>query len=121
LIRGLRGEAPFDGTQYPPLPWGGHSVPAGDIAFIANWIDDDCPADDHQISFEVEVTATTTREKIEPANVEVEARSFDVFEGSPNEYAYRYGEVKQRMNIDCMPEPEIDKLRKAFRQMYNLY
>src|SRR6267378_3904086 len=27
LIRGLRGQAPFDGTQYPPLPWGGKTVP----------------------------------------------------------------------------------------------
>src|SRR5437763_9102825 len=23
LIRGLRGQPPFDGSQYPPLPWGG--------------------------------------------------------------------------------------------------
>lgn len=120
LIRGLRGEAPFDGTQYPPLPWGGRPVTADDITLIANWIDDDCPADDRQITFAVDGAVTITREKIQPANVEVEARSFDVFEGSPNEYAYRYGEVKQRMNIDCMPEAEIDKLRNAFRQMYSL-
>ena len=26
LIRGLRGEAPFNGTQFPRLPWGGKSV-----------------------------------------------------------------------------------------------
>src|SRR5437660_24267 len=35
LIRGLRGQTPFDGTQYPSLPWGGHAVPDDQISFIA--------------------------------------------------------------------------------------
>jgi len=120
LIRGLRGEAPFDGTQYPQLPWGGKTVAKDDIAFIAEWIDDDCPAGDHQVSFEVQGTTTIAREKIEPGNIEIEARSFEVYEGSPNEYTYKYGDLKQRMNIDCMSEREVDKLRSAFRQMYHL-
>ena len=47
LIRGLRGVAPFDGTRFPPLPWGGTRVADADIAFIADWIDDGLPADDH--------------------------------------------------------------------------
>ncbi len=42
LIRGLRGLAPFDGTRFPPLPWGGTRVADADIAFIADWIDDGC-------------------------------------------------------------------------------
>src|SRR6185312_8852087 len=46
LIRGLRGLAPFDGTRFPPLPWGGTRVADADIAFIADWIDDGLPADD---------------------------------------------------------------------------
>ena len=46
LIKGLRGEAPFDGGRLPPLPWGGYRV-GRDIAFIAEWIDDGCPSDDH--------------------------------------------------------------------------
>jgi tyrosinase len=120
LIRGLRAQTPFDGTQYPQLPWGGKTVPEGQIGFIADWIDDGCPPADHQTSFEVEGTTTTTREKVEAGNVEVEARSFEVYEGSPNEYTYKYGELKQRMNIDCLSEPEIDKLRSAFRQLYHL-
>src|SRR5258705_12809671 len=40
LIRGLRGHSPFDGTQYPPLPWGGQTVTEEDINFISAWIDD---------------------------------------------------------------------------------
>ena len=47
LIKGLRGEAPFDGGRLPPLPWGGSRVADPDIDFIAEWIDDGCPSDDH--------------------------------------------------------------------------
>ena len=46
LIKGLRGLAPFDGRQFPRLPWGGQAVPEDQIAFIAAWIDDGCPQDD---------------------------------------------------------------------------
>ena len=46
LIQALRGEAPFDGRQFPPRPWGGAPVAAADIQFIADWIDDGCPAED---------------------------------------------------------------------------
>src|SRR5689334_19734387 len=46
LIKGLRGEFPFDGTQFPPLMWGGQRVSASDIIFIQGWIDDGCPATD---------------------------------------------------------------------------
>ena len=121
LICGLRGQAPFDGTQYPPLPWGGQTVPEGETSFIAEWIDDGCPEGDHQISFNIEGTTTpTTIEQIEPGNIEAAARTFEVYEGSPNEYSYKYGELKQRQNLDCMPESQIEKLRWAFREMYRL-
>ena len=46
LIRGLRGAPPFDGSRFPPLMWRGSRVADVDIAFIAEWIDDGCPADD---------------------------------------------------------------------------
>src|SRR5438128_5924807 len=65
LIRGLRGQAPFDGKQFPRLLWGGQSIPDEDIAFISQWIDDGCPAGDHQTSFDVAAATTTiTIEKI---------------------------------------------------------
>ncbi len=38
LIKGLRGEAPFDGSQYPPLPWGGSRVASADVEHIARWL-----------------------------------------------------------------------------------
>ena len=49
LVIGLRGLAPFDGSQFPPLPWGGTPVASADIGFISDWIDDGCPFDDHLI------------------------------------------------------------------------
>ena len=40
LVRGLRGNSPFDGTHFPQLPWGGSPVSQDDIDFISDWIDD---------------------------------------------------------------------------------
>jgi tyrosinase len=37
-----------------------------------------------------------------------------------NEFRTQHGEVKQRMNIDCMTEAQIDELRFAFRELYEL-
>ena len=121
LIKGLRGQSPFDGSQFPPLLWGGQAVAATDINFIADWIDDGCPESDRQTSFELQGTPTEpVLVKISASNVEPAVRRFDVYEGSPNEYAHRYGEIKQRMNIDCMADVEVEKFRWAFRELYRL-
>jgi len=121
LIRGLRGQPPFDGLRYPQVPWGGRAVADEDITFISDWIDDGCPAADHRVSFSVDGTVTEPRlETIVEGNVESAARDFAVWEGSPNEYDYRYGEVKQRMNLDCMDPSQIERLRAAFRELYRL-
>ncbi len=47
LIRGLRGQAPFDGSVFPPLLWNAERVATtAEISTIAAWIDDGCPDDD---------------------------------------------------------------------------
>ena len=46
LIIGLRGQSPFDGTQFAQLPWGGKPVSSADIQFIEDWIDAGCPETD---------------------------------------------------------------------------
>lgn len=123
LIRGLRGQAPFDGTRFPPLPWGGRAVADEDIQFISDWIDDGCPPDDRELaSFPVSGTTTApVLQEVRSENVEsVAMRAFDVFAGSPNEYRYQYGELKQRMNLDCMFAAQIEELRYAFRELYRL-
>src|SRR5215469_7793988 len=43
LVRGLRGETPFDGSQLPRLPWGASPAGDEDIQFISDWIDNGLP------------------------------------------------------------------------------
>jgi len=121
LVRGLRGQAPFDGTQFPRLPWGGSTVAPDDVALISDWIDDGCPDPQHEISLQAAAQSRATSvESIPAGNVEGEARTWAVYEGSPNEYRYRYGEVKQRMNLDCLLPDQLALLRRAFRELYRL-
>lgn len=119
LIRGLRGDAPFDGNRFPPLMWGGSRVAESDIQFIADWIDDGCPADDHLQSIAVgalddsggEITHLRVRDIAE----------FETFPTGAKRYAYREGEPRQRANIDCLCDPaQIDELRSAFRLIYDI-
>jgi tyrosinase len=112
LIQGMRGDPPFDGSQFPRLPWGGQAVAEGDILFIARWIDDGCPTEDRGL----EIGAYD----LAPHLVVIEREGYEVYEGTPNEYKYQHGEIKQRVNIDCMTPPQLEKLRWAFRELYRL-
>src|SRR5204862_3306638 len=38
----------------------------------------------------------------------------------PGAYRHAKGELRQRMDIDAMSEPQIERLRCAFRELYNL-
>ena len=102
LIQGLRGEPPFDGTKFPRLPWGGRALADSDINLIAEWINDGCPRSDVQLaSFDV-------------------AGQFSVAHESVNEYLFERGELKQRMNVDCMTKTQLEKLRFAMRELFEL-
>jgi tyrosinase len=119
LIAGLRGIAPFDGSRFPALPWGGTRVAADDIDFIAAWIDDGCSPNERELA---EIPAPLTRKPrllqvLELDNVEPAIRDVTA---APNAYKYQQGETKQRMNLDCMLPSQIDELRAAFREMYAL-
>jgi len=46
LLLGLRGQQPFDGSQFPRLPWGRPAMAESDIAEIAEWIADGAPETD---------------------------------------------------------------------------
>jgi tyrosinase len=123
LIQGLRGQAPFDTSRFPPLPWGGQPVAEDDIRFISDWIDDNCPPEDRVIaSFEVRPASTSTElAEISAGNVEaVASEVYEAYAGSPNEYKYQQGEIKQRMNIDCMTPQQLETFRHAFRELYEL-
>ena len=114
LIKGLRGQAPFDGTRFPPLPWGGTRVADADIAFIADWIDDGLPADDSG-----SIPLESAKSGMLRAQV-IDLAEFEVSNTDARRYAYREGEPRQRQNLDCMGEGEVDRLRDAFREIYDL-
>lgn len=113
LIRALRGASPFDGSRFPPFMWGGNRVSDEDIEFIADWIDDGCPADDRGRTPLDITTSEVTHAKVVDAE-------FDIASPDRRRYAYREGEPRQRANLDCLSEPEVEVLRDAFRAIYDL-
>ncbi len=118
LIKGLRGQAPFDGSRFPPLLWGGKRVADPDILFIADWIDDGCPADDRLNSIPV---AALDGQPGEITHIRVgDVAEFETFSPGAKRYAYRDGEPRQRANLDCLSEAQKDELRAAFRRIYDI-
>ena len=117
LIKGLRGADPFDGSRFPRLPWKGKVVSDDDIALIAEWIDDGCPADD--ATGAIALDAENDPGVIERVSVR-DIVEFDVMTGAGPRRGYRQGELRQRPNIDCMGEEQIGQLREAFRKIYEL-
>jgi tyrosinase len=115
LIKGLRGAPPFDGGRFPRLPWGGQPVADVDIQFIADWIDDGCPADDHLETRELEPQSSElTQVKV------ADVAEFEGFATGAKRYAYRQGEPRPRANLDCLSDAQLDELRAAFRKIYDL-
>lgn len=117
LIKGLKGEPPFDGSRFPRLPWGGAQVAEADIEFISDWIDAGCPDHDYVMT-----------EKALPLQLEAE-KMHSISSGQIMEFGLaqegtrrpsRPGELKQRINLDCMSEAELDQMRLAFRHLYSL-
>jgi tyrosinase len=104
LVVGLKGEFPFDGSQFPRLPWGGSPVSAEDIAFIEKWIDDGSPAVDLQAS-----GAT-------PAPT-APARDFAFTASRVNTFKTVRGELKQRLNVEFLDDTQLANLRMVIREL----
>jgi tyrosinase len=123
LVQGLRGEAPFDGSQFPPLPWGGKPVSNEQLQFISDWIDDDCPEQDETLGtydFAVGAIQTEqTRGDIVPL-VELRGVRHEFKPAAAGDYRFQRGELKQRLNLDCMTPAQHERLRAAFRELYEL-
>lgn len=113
LIKGLKGETPFDGTQFPRLPWGGSPVAAADIQFIEEWIDDGCPADDHHRS-----TAHASEAKLRARSLGHEAHPLST--KSLNQHREDMGGIKVRKNIETLTPDELSRYRAAIAQMHTL-
>lgn len=115
LIKGLAGEPPFDGERFPPLPWGGQPIDDDDIGFIADWIDDGCPTTDAGV-----LTLDAPTQADGPSSMRLsEVAEFGVVEW-PDWLASRPGIPRQRVNLDCIGETQLDTLRSTFRHIYDL-
>lgn len=111
LIKGLRGQYPFDGSQFPRLPWGGAPVAAGDIQFISDWIDAGCPGTDEDRS------AIEIRE----SQIAARARGDEEHPLSPrttNQHRHDAGVLKARKNISYLPADELQRFRVVIREMH---
>ena len=122
LVQGLRGEAPFDGTRFPRLPWGGRAVADEEIRQIAEWIDDGLPEKGHPVT---SLAMPGTMEPpvitdIRPDNAQDILQATHTTVTGANDYAQQKGELQQRMNLDCMTPDQLEKYRHAFRELYRL-
>ncbi|MCW8878281.1 MAG: tyrosinase family protein [Kangiellaceae bacterium] len=106
LIKGLKGLFPFDGEQFPPLPWDSTRLEHVDIEFIESWINDDCPEFDTKVDGQ-------SRKKSDKALLT--NKSGVVEKSNINQYKREIKEPKQRKNVDQLNDEEICKLREAFR------
>ncbi|MEP7343084.1 MAG: tyrosinase family protein [Acidobacteriota bacterium] len=106
LIKGLKGEYPFDGSQFPRLPWGGAAVAAADIQFISDWIDDGCPGDDEKRSA-IEVSESH-KAALARGDAEHPVSSRNV-----NDYRGESGGIKARKNIQFLSPDELRRFRNA--------
>jgi tyrosinase len=112
LVRGLRGEFPFDGSQFPPLPWGGTRVSDADVAFIEQWIDDGMPetdANDAHAAYVRTRDARAAGDEAHPHLVE-----------PANAFLAGAGARKMRKNVKNLTADELGRYRHAIRQMKKL-
>jgi tyrosinase len=113
LIKGLRGEAPFDGGRFPPLPWGGSTVTPADIDRIADWIDAGCPDETTSVAVALSPDDGAPHPPVRVSEI----AEFSVADEG---YAPGPGEPRRRMNIDCMGPKQHERLRRGFRRLYDL-
>jgi tyrosinase len=113
LVIGLKGQCPFDGTQFPRLPWDGNPVSDADIQFIEDWIDDGCP----------ETDAPRSAAGVHESTVKARARGDEEHPLSPNlsnQFRGDQGSVKARKNINTLTPDELARFRNAVAQMKSL-
>ncbi len=111
LIKGLKGQFPFDGTQFPRLPWGGTEVSSSNILFIESWIDDGCPATDETGKARIEVSQPL---KMALAQGHEE---HPLSTRSLNEFSDEAGKTKARKNIECLTPEELERFRRVIKVM----
>jgi tyrosinase len=116
LPRGLRGQYPFDGTQFPPLPWGGSRVAESDIRFIAQWIADGCPGEADDAPHARVAAMPIDRLQALAAG----QAAHPAFDGPSNQLADDAGRLKARKNIAFLTPDELSRFRNCIARMKSL-
>ena len=124
LLRGLRGETPFNHSQFPRLPWGRDAMKTTDIDLIEQWIasgaPETAPPGEDYVLPDNGWSMDTTRVTVKSEAYADVSEAYAAYTGSTNEYRYQKGELRQRMNLDCMSETQVERLRYAFSELYAL-
>ncbi len=111
LVRGLRGLAPFDGVRLPRLPFGGRAASSAEIALVEAWVEAGCPGETlESVPLDLEQAGTAS----------VIGAAGPVIDLLADAEAPRDGQLRQRLDIDCLSERQLERLRFAFRELYNL-
>ena len=122
LIKGLRGEAPFDGSEMPPLLWdAAHDLSESEIAFIAAWIDAGCPTQDQDEDVaraavaerRSHLHALARGERAHPVTTSslVEARA-------GREVTRTGGGLHVRKEVSTLTDDELHRFHRALQCMY---
>jgi tyrosinase len=117
LIKGLKGQPPFDGSQFPKLPWGGTPVSLEDIAFIQKWIDDGCPEKDPPPITVLPTQANDRSTLLARASGQI---PHPLHRGPVNQFQDDAANVKIRKNIDYLTPEELTRFRNAVAKMKSL-
>ena len=122
LIIGLRAQYPFDGTIFPPLLWhAARKVTESEIALIADWIDDGCPAEDVQADSQEE--NASQGQAISVTTDEICALScgdlaHSVSGHCTNQDAGERRALHIRKEVSTLMPEELGRLREALSCMY---
>lgn len=110
LIKGLKGQFPFDGSQFPPLLWNAENLVAHtDIQFIADWITAGCP----------ETDAPAQANADQRMALACGAATHQVTPGCTNQRRRSKGHVAQRKNVEELNPEELAAYRNALRVVRN--
>lgn len=118
LIRGLRGEYPFDGNVFPALLWhAAHKVSESDIAYIAAWIDAGCPTTEEAEAAIAASESTVSVEANERLAYATGKMKHTVSERHVNDDAKDKKEVHKRKEISTLKPHELQRYRDAVECM----
>lgn len=117
LIKGLKGLFPFDGTQFPPLMWGGQRVSASDIIFIQSWIDAGCPTTDAAPAAQQNlVSLAQVNQPL--ALARAQGHEEHPLSTKPvNDFSFEINKTKVRKNVECLNAEELARFRRVIRKM----